>query len=230
MNRSILRRNLILIFALIFLSSCGVFKSPEIKGKVVDTETGEPLAGANVKVAWYTGYGSPAGWHAKRKNTHKTITDDKGEFIIPSIKGTHAPFIGDYDGVSILVYKLGYKPGFVEQYGRRSQGGRQDRRKTDFSLKPLKTDEDYYDAYYHTSWISVDYDHRFQIEYLRDYIDKYSQSKEVRWLFIRIAYHYKELGEYSSAKKVYKSYLKQFPDSKHAKEEIETLRKKGVVK
>lgn len=80
-------------------ASCGMHHN--IKGKVIDAQTGEPLEGAVVAIKWIRYKIGPPGYPTpkERYGTTENITDTQGGFTIPYYPiGTH--FMG--------VYKSGY--------------------------------------------------------------------------------------------------------------------------
>lgn len=75
----------LLLGMLICLPGCAlVHHYDAITGKVVDLDTGEPLEGAAVHASYYTTFYNmidPTSWYL---NSQETLTDDKGEFVIPA--------------------------------------------------------------------------------------------------------------------------------------------------
>jgi hypothetical protein len=89
---------ILLVMAPLF-ASCGMHYN--IKGKVVDAQTGEPVEGAVVAINWIRYKLAPPGYPTpkERYGTTEDLTDEQGGFIIPKYPiGTH--FMG--------VYKDGY--------------------------------------------------------------------------------------------------------------------------
>jgi len=108
-------RLLLLAALLCALTSCTYqynFDEPELKGKVVDEASGQPLRGAIIAAYWGVQDGNLAGnsWVAEYVHFFEGTTDDKGEFVIPAwserklIKGKIADQFP-----SVLVYKSGYR-------------------------------------------------------------------------------------------------------------------------
>lgn len=52
-------------------------------GRVVDAETGEPLAGAHVMVSWERDHPNPDHWTQRFYDAEETVTDGSGRFEIP---------------------------------------------------------------------------------------------------------------------------------------------------
>jgi hypothetical protein len=75
-------------------------------GRVVDVQTGRPLPG--VVVVGYWTYTMPAIGDSATEclDAREAITDEKGEFGIPAIKGLFYGMIGEFN---IVVYKVGYQ-------------------------------------------------------------------------------------------------------------------------
>lgn len=75
----------LLLGMLAALPGCAVVHHYDsITGKVVDLDTGEPLEGAAVHASYYTTFYNmidPTSWYL---NSQETLTDAKGEFIIPA--------------------------------------------------------------------------------------------------------------------------------------------------
>ena len=76
-------------------------------GRVYDVETGEPIEGAVVHVT-YTKYGSsPAGAIGVNVAVRETLTDAKGEYLIPEDTEMHECYSGKSQG-SLQIFKPGY--------------------------------------------------------------------------------------------------------------------------
>ena len=90
---------LLLLFITPLFASCGLHYN--IKGKVIDAKTGEPVEGAVVAINWIRYKLGPPGLPAskERYGTTEDLTDAQGVFTMPKYPiGTH--FMG--------VYKTGY--------------------------------------------------------------------------------------------------------------------------
>ncbi|MGV8073119.1 MAG: hypothetical protein AB2L11_00960 [Syntrophobacteraceae bacterium] len=78
-------------------------------GKVVETETGEPIEGAYVLVAFYTHMFTLAGPVSEFVDTWDATTDKNGEFKIEPYRVWALRFLhGWNDEGSIVIYKPGY--------------------------------------------------------------------------------------------------------------------------
>lgn len=78
-------------------------------GKTVDAETGEPIEGAVVLVAFYTELYTPAGTMSRFVDALEVLTDAKGEFHIPAYRAWvfRAPHRWSTDA-RVTVFKAGY--------------------------------------------------------------------------------------------------------------------------
>ncbi|MGV8073114.1 MAG: hypothetical protein AB2L11_00935 [Syntrophobacteraceae bacterium] len=78
-------------------------------GKVVETETGEPIEGAYVLVAFYTHMFTLAGPVSQFVDTRDATTNKNGEFKIAAYRTWALRFLhGWNDEGSIVIYKPGY--------------------------------------------------------------------------------------------------------------------------
>lgn len=106
----------ILVFVLIILfsaSTCSagwvVFHKPEYRGRLIDAETKEPIEGA-VVVAMYQKYpiiSGPGGGSSEIIHIKEALTDEKGEFVIPSYWTLMGPNATEYR-TEFIIYKPGY--------------------------------------------------------------------------------------------------------------------------
>ena len=86
-----------------------VYHKPAFKGKVIDAETKEPIAGAVVVVIYekYPIISGPGGGSASIMNIKEFLTDKNGEFYAPSYTTIIQPFsIEAY--ASFIIFKPGY--------------------------------------------------------------------------------------------------------------------------
>jgi hypothetical protein len=109
--------NITLIFYvlinLFFVSTCSagwvVFHKPEYRGRIIDAGTKEPIEGA-VIVAMYQKYpiiSGPGGGSSSIIHIKEVLTDNKGEFIIPSYWSLMGPNATE-DETEFIIYKPGY--------------------------------------------------------------------------------------------------------------------------
>lgn len=128
-------------------SGCGghvVYASPAYRGRVVDAETRQPLAGAVVLAVWYQE--TPVAPHGPAKDYHdalELLTDRNGEFVVA--ERTHFTLIGRILDPEFVVYSPGYAsfPGL----GAWPQDSREideayAKREFNFGLAKLKTREE----------------------------------------------------------------------------------------
>ncbi|NWF52075.1 MAG: hypothetical protein HXY47_03230, partial [Nitrospirae bacterium] len=101
------------ILCVLFFSGCfTTFETPEIKGIVLDAETGKPMEGAIVVVSWGRTYSGPGGqFGGKNFKELRLKTDNKGAFIIPSNKVTNwVPYpFGQGGSFAMAIFTHGYK-------------------------------------------------------------------------------------------------------------------------
>jgi hypothetical protein len=78
-------------------------------GKVVDAETGDPIAGAAVLIGFYTKGDSVGGWVYRFADAVETLTDDKGEFHFSPKRLTLFRTMSIWDKrCRISIFKPGY--------------------------------------------------------------------------------------------------------------------------
>ncbi len=78
-------------------------------GKVIDTETKEPIEGAVVLAVWYKVYASPTGRHHYFFDAIEVLTDNDGQFFIPKFSAVNLfPIIGSIEGPDFTIFKPGY--------------------------------------------------------------------------------------------------------------------------
>jgi hypothetical protein len=103
----------IILVTIVFASPCFagwlVYHKPEFRGKVIDAETKSPLEGAVVVAIYRNTYiiSGPAGGSSSIINIKEALTDQKGEFYIPSYKTLIQP-LSKEDVVDFIIYKPGY--------------------------------------------------------------------------------------------------------------------------
>jgi hypothetical protein len=86
-----------------------IFHKPAFRGKVIDTETKEPIEGAVVVAIYntHTIIGGPAGGASSVIKVKETLTDKKGEFIFPSYTTITQPNAREYY-TEFIIYKPGH--------------------------------------------------------------------------------------------------------------------------
>lgn len=92
-----------------------IYHKPEFKGKVIDAETKEPIEGAVVVAMYYKSpiISGPGGGSASIIHIKETLTDEKGEFYIPSYTTIIQP-----NSVEEFAAFIIYKPGYVNYPSR----------------------------------------------------------------------------------------------------------------
>lgn len=106
-----LTRSILLIVALLLLPGCAItHQYGPYMGKVVDRETGEPIAGAVVFIQFFTEFGfSPGGAVSDYADAEETLTNEKGEYYLPLFR-INTFRIGDSWGKRghAIIFKPGY--------------------------------------------------------------------------------------------------------------------------
>ena len=104
-----------LFFSFVFHTCSGGVISPlpyrylsSFRGKVVDYDTGEPLAGAAVLAVYHTTAYSVAGEVGGVVDGQETLTDENGEFKIPAAMRWFFVVYRGYPRGDITIFKPGY--------------------------------------------------------------------------------------------------------------------------
>ena len=86
-----------------------IYHKPEFKGKVIDSETKEPIVGAVVVVLYnkHTLISGPGGGHSSVVKVKEALTDKNGEFHFPSYTTMIQPNSIE-DTAEFIIYKAGY--------------------------------------------------------------------------------------------------------------------------
>lgn len=80
-----------------------------VEGKVVEVGTGTPLDGAAVLAVYYTDAYGPAGSVSQFLDAQEAVTDEKGEFRIPSLNTfTFRPLQSFQSYIMATIFKPGY--------------------------------------------------------------------------------------------------------------------------
>ena len=108
---------LFLLHILILTGCAPAMYDASFKGKVVDSDTREPIEGAVALGFWTTWMMTPAGETTDYYDVCETVTDSKGEFFIPG-KGPRV--VTNLNPMQITVFKAGYRhsSGTLEFYSR----------------------------------------------------------------------------------------------------------------
>jgi len=104
---SIIFITIIVFFTVSAFAGWLIFHKPAFRGKVIDTETKEPIEGAVVVVVYEKHVYGPAGGYTSVIKVKETLTDKKGEFFFPSYTTGIHPFSRE-DYVKFIIYKPGY--------------------------------------------------------------------------------------------------------------------------
>jgi len=94
-----------------------IYSKPEFHGKVIDSETKEPIAGAVVVVLYYKrstfslNPGGPSSFVTKAK---ETLTDKQGEFFFP--RYSELMWLNEDVGARFIFFKPGYHAGYGPAY------------------------------------------------------------------------------------------------------------------
>jgi len=84
-----------------------IYHKPEFKGKVIDAETKAPIEGAAISVYYKVLYYDIGGGGTRVIHTKETLTDENGEFVIPSYTTLMLPF-NTSANADFIIYKPGY--------------------------------------------------------------------------------------------------------------------------
>ena len=111
------------------------------RARVVDAETGQPLAGVVVLAYWTRSYPSVGGWGGTEYSaSQEVVTGGDGRFQIGSRWSYSIPLITKVDGPEWRIFKPGYGSW---DYGEVENGEKFDRgEEITISLPPLKTREE----------------------------------------------------------------------------------------
>lgn len=106
-----LTSSILLVVALTLLTGCAItHEYGPYTGKVVDKESGEPIAGAVVFIQFFTEFGfSPGGAVSNYADAEETLTNEKGEYYLPPFR-INTFRIGDSWGKRghAIIFKPGY--------------------------------------------------------------------------------------------------------------------------
>jgi hypothetical protein len=100
----------ILIIALSQISQAiGFYSKPEFRGRVIDAETKQPIAGTVVVVLYKKWeFGGPGGGNTVTMDAKETLTDKNGEFYFPSYRTMIGPLSRERVA-EFIIFKPGYK-------------------------------------------------------------------------------------------------------------------------
>jgi len=98
---------LILIFNVIFLSSCYAARMDgPYEGRVIDAETGRPIEGVVVLGTWYSITITPGGGTHNFYDAQEAVTNKNGDF---RIKGLGLKVLSNVEPMDALFFKAGYE-------------------------------------------------------------------------------------------------------------------------
>lgn len=96
-----------LITAIAIISSIsGCSNEKPFTGKVIDSETGQPVEGVVALVTWSTSRPTPAGSVSDYHDIYETVTNSAGEFTVPG-KGL---YLGFKRSRWVTFFKAGFRP------------------------------------------------------------------------------------------------------------------------
>lgn len=153
---------MLLVVALMLLSGCAItHEYGPYMGKVVDKESGEPIAGAVVFVQFFTEFGfSPGGAVSDYADAEETLTNENGEYYLPPFRITTFR-IGDSWGKRghAIIFKPGYGayPGHaLATDGNQPEGWLREGMPDTIMLPKLATKKERLDYLYHANRWSSD--------------------------------------------------------------------------
>jgi hypothetical protein len=109
------------------------YSAAEIRGRVVDAETREPLAGVHVVAQWILVTGMVHPQSITRLHILETVTDAKGEYHLPAWGPKPRPFLSELDMADprLTFFRPGYRmldrsnqAPITSRYGPRAGTGR----------------------------------------------------------------------------------------------------------
>ena len=153
MKKIVIITVLSIISIVVFSSACTAswlyFYKPEFKGRILDAETKEPIKDAVVVAVYNTHQYGIADGGTSEIGVRETLTDEKGEFHIPSYFAIINPFSVE-EKTSFIIYKPGYGsyPGipsypiryfrnFAEDFFTREIGERGETIKSDVTMEKV---------------------------------------------------------------------------------------------
>ncbi|MFH1702034.1 MAG: hypothetical protein ABIB41_01210 [Nitrospirota bacterium] len=231
-------RNLAIVvlgILLIGLIGCTSLKTPDIKGVVLDAETGKPIEGAYVIASWGRIYSGPGGQvGGKDFKRIRSQTNKDGAFTIPAytvINWVPWPF-GQGGSFFMAIYTHGYKhKKFTFDETSQFQIPKHDefkKKKQDgtiiFKLDEMK-DPDTFDKNGDEIYGLVKEDLSYKLIDYQLFVSKFPMDKRVPGYRLSIGSIYEEIGDYEKALMEYKKIIKDFPDSRAVKEASERILK-----
>jgi len=102
------RISLFITMCLVLMVSSGCYAAGPWKGRVIDSETKQPIEGAAVVAVWTKSLRGPAGREGRFLDAKETLTDNEGRFEIPSFNAINIVFFREVTGPEFTIYKPGY--------------------------------------------------------------------------------------------------------------------------
>jgi hypothetical protein len=102
MKRALILNYVLALCALLLITTATTaFARSNIKGKVVDLDTGKPIEKAAIFIHWWKVKGMPGLWHSEDVERSETVTNDQGDFETPE----YSTLVNEF---RMAVYKMGY--------------------------------------------------------------------------------------------------------------------------
>jgi tetratricopeptide (TPR) repeat protein len=233
------------IAALLYIFST-TFKTPEIKGVVLDAETGQPMADASIYAKWerkMRGFGGESSGGIDKVLHLKTRAD--GTFLIPA--HTLFNFIPSPIGIKgffyMIIYAHGYKLKSFVFYDEASFGhpkSYEEFKKLKESkglilrLEEIKDPEtfdknlsEYYSGYLFYRYYKSKEDLMYELIEYQTFIDRFPSDKRVPSYILGKGSVYEKMKKFKEAAKEYQKVIEKYPNSKaaiEASKDIERLR------
>ena len=230
----------LLAFTALFVTGCTSLTTPEIKGVVVDAETGKPIEGARVYAAWLKITAGPGGKGPGTVVKELWLTADAiGQFRIPEYRISNpAPYpFGQGGHWSLNVYAHEY---YHQSYGFDSAKeldrakyaqfkNQNDSGQVVFGLRKIDGADSFaknYSAIY--DWADKANEFDYRLADIEIFIDRYQSDKRVPDYMFSMGFAYEETGNIEKALSKYDSLLKKYPHSRQAtlaRERIDKLKR-----
>jgi hypothetical protein len=246
----IVAKLVIILMSSILIMGCTTLKTPEMKGVVLDTETGKPIMDARIYTKWerkMIGFGGETSGGIEKELRLKT--KDDGAFLIPGRTFINfIPFpIGRGGFFYMIVYAHGYKFKSFTFYEEKAFGHPRhyeefkklgENRVLLFKLEEIKDPETYdknrYDFNgeysFNTHYKESKEDSIYDLVDYQTFVDRFPTHKKIPGYRLAIGTIYEGMKDKGKAKLEYEKIIKDFPDSSGAKEARNRLAKLGVTR
>ena len=247
---SIVAKLAIILMSSILIMGCTTLKTPEMKGVVLDAETGKPIEDVRIYAKWkrmMRGFGGEYSGGTD-KELHLKAKGD-GTFLIPA----HTLFnfipspIGKGGTFYMIVYAHGYKFKSFTFYEEKAFGHPRhyeefkklgENRVLLFKLEEIKDPETYdknrYDFNgeysFNTHYKESKEDSIYDLVDYQTFVDRFPTHKKIPGYRLAIGTIYEGMKDKGKAKLEYEKIIKDFPDSSGAKEARNRLAKLGVTR